>query len=492
MVNEAGLLRERGKPWLGDRPMSNRRDFCRRAAAVTAAFAVGRARAARRLNLVLLTGDDLGPQLGCYGDPQARTPHLDQLAADGVRFTRGWVTQASCSPSRSSMFTGLYPHQNGQLGLSHRGYTMRPGLPTLPKLLHGAGYRTGVVGKIHVQPEQDLPFDLRLTNAQRTSDVAAVAGDVGKFLADTGPQPFFLMVNFVDPHRPFHPQVEGLPKQPHTAELTTPFGFLGLDTPKVRAEVAGYYNGAERVDHGVGLVRAALRQAGHADDTVVIFVGDHGPPFTRGKTTCNEAALRIPYLVSWPDNQRAGRVCESLVSTVDILPTCCAAAGLPAPDGLAGRSLAPLLQGDSSGWRDCLGGEYNAHGPLNWFPRRALTDGRYKLIQNLLRDRPNPVLGVDGCVAWAASREPQFDGTPVRDVYDRHRRPPAEEFFDLGNDPYEFVDLSDSPAHASALSRLRDSLGRWRQQTADPLLDPDELLRQTAAHDRPKEAAGRG
>lgn len=472
--------------------MPNRRDFCRTAAAAATAFAVGRARAARRLNLVLITGDDLGPQLGCYGDRQARTPHLDQLAADGVRFSHGWVTQASCSPSRSSMFTGLYPHQNGQLGLSHRGYSMRPGWPTLPQVLQAAGYRTGVVGKIHVAPEKDLPFDLKLTNAQRTNDVAAVAGDVRKFVGEAGAQPFFLMVNFVDPHRPFHQQIKDLPATPHTAEDTTPFGFLGLDTPKVRTEVAGYYNGAERVDHGVGLVRAALREAGRADDTVILFIGDHGPPFTRGKTTCNEAALRIPYLVYWPDRQRAGTVRDELVSTVDILPTFCEAAGIATPEDIQGRSLAPLLQGDTSGAREYLAGEYNAHGPKNWFPRRAITDGRYKLILNLLRDRPNPVLGVDGCVAWSESQLPQYDGTAIREVYDRHRYPPREEFFDLQADPYEFVNLADSPAHQGELSRLGLALGRWREATADPLLDPDELLRQTAAHDRPQEAGARG
>jgi len=472
--------------------MPNRRSFCAAGAAAALTFAAGRSRAARRLNLILITADDLGPQLGCYGDAQARTPHLDQLAADGVRFTHAWVTQASCSPSRSSMFTGLFPHQNGQLGLSHRGYSMTPGWPTLPKVLKDAGYRTGVIGKIHVQPEKDLPFDFRITNAGRTGNVQAVDGDVRKFLAETGGQPFFLMLNYVDPHRPFHQQIEGLPAKPHTADDTAPFPFLGLDTPKVRAEVAGYYNGAERVDHAIGLVRAALRDAGHADDTVILFIGDHGPPFTRGKTTCYEAALRIPYLVYWPGNQRPGTVCDSLVSTVDILPTFCAAAGIAAPENIEGRSLAPLLSGDTAGWREYLAGEYNSHGPANWYPRRAMTDGRYKLIQNLLRDRPNPVLGVDGCKAWGESRLPQFDGAAIRVVYDRHQRPPAEEFYDLEADPNEFVELSSSPQHAAALDRLRGQLNRWRLATADPFLDPAELARQTAAHDHPKEAAARG
>lgn len=106
-----------------------------------------------RPNLILVTADDMGLQLGCYGDRVATTPHMDRHAREGVRFSRGYVTQASCRSSRSSMLTGLYPHQNGQIGLAHLGYSMRPDVLTLPSLLRQSGYRTGIIGKLHVGPE---------------------------------------------------------------------------------------------------------------------------------------------------------------------------------------------------------------------------------------------------------------------------------------------------------------------------------------------------
>ena len=462
-------------------PHADRRRFCQAILGGAAGLALGGARAAepaRRSNILLITGDDLGPHLGCYGDGQAPTPNLDGLAEEGVRFELAYVTQASCSPSRSSMFTGLYPHQNGQIGLSHRGYSMREGMQTLSGLLKRAGYRNGVIGKIHVQPVAALPFDYRRTNVQHTRDVRKVAEETGEFIAECGDNPFFLMVNYFDPHRPLVDQVEGIPERPLTPEEAKPFDFLGLDTPKVRQEVAGYYNCAARVDAGVGLLLDALEKSGHADDTLVIFIGDHGPPFTRGKTTCYEAGLRIPFIVRWPGRAQAGHVSRALVSTVDILPTAMAAAGLDAPPGLAGRSLAPLLQGAAVYWRDTLCAEYNTHHAGGYYPRRSIRDERYKLIVNLLPDRPNPILGVDGCAAWPASRDDRLEGTPIRAVYDRHQRPPAEELYDLQADPVEFHNLAGKPEYAAVQEKLRAALQAWREETSDPLLDPEKLAAQ--------------
>lgn len=119
------------------------------------------AKGADRPNILLITADDLGVQLGSYGTEQARTPHLDALAEQGVRFANAYVTQSSCSPSRSSIFTGTWPHQNGMIGLAHYGYRMRPELAALPAQLAQAGYHTGVIGKVHVGPHPQVEFDFR-------------------------------------------------------------------------------------------------------------------------------------------------------------------------------------------------------------------------------------------------------------------------------------------------------------------------------------------
>ncbi len=465
----------------------NRRSFCRTMLVGAAGLKLAsssRAQRPQRPNVLLITTDDMGPHLGCYGDRHARTPNLDALAEEGARFERAYVTQASCSPSRSSIFTGLYPHQNGQIGLSHRGYSMHEGIATLPALLAGAGYRTGVIGKIHVAPASATPFDWngRLT-VHETREVPKVAEAAASFIRESADGPFFLMVNYMDPHRPLLDQVEGVPAEPLGPDEIEPFPFLGLDTPKVRQEVASYYNCNTRADVGVGLLLAKLRESRMADNTLIIFIGDHGPPFTRGKTTCYEAGVRIPFIVRWPEHAQAGLASEALVSTVDILPTVAEAAGFELPTPIAGRSLVPLIEGKPAQWRDTLATEYTSHHQGGYFPRRAIRDERYKLIVNLLPDRPNPIKGVDGCAAWGESRDPAFEGTRVRRVFDTHGDPPARELYDLQRDPVEFNNLADDPGYGSVLSRMRAQLRTWREETSDPLLDPQELARLTRWHD---------
>ena len=208
--------------------------------------------AAERPNLILVTGDDMGFQLGCYGDRVATTPHMDRLARDGTRFSRGYVTQASCSSSRSSMLTGLYPHQSGQIGLAHLGYSMRPGVPTLPTLLKQAGYRTGIIGKLHVAPESSFDFDYKQTNTADTRDPKKVRAKCGEFLGDLGGKPFFLMLNFFDPHDPHIQDIGGSPQAKVTPEQVKGYPFIGADSPELRRRVAEFTTCVNRVDEGVG------------------------------------------------------------------------------------------------------------------------------------------------------------------------------------------------------------------------------------------------
>jgi N-sulfoglucosamine sulfohydrolase len=126
---------------------------------ITALLTVATASAADgELNILLITADDLGCNLSCYGEKRNATPKLDAFAAEGVRFQNAYVAQSSCSPSRAALLTGLWPHQRGQIGLAQGGFTMQPGLPNLPALLKAAAYRTGIIGKLHVEPAAAYPF----------------------------------------------------------------------------------------------------------------------------------------------------------------------------------------------------------------------------------------------------------------------------------------------------------------------------------------------
>lgn len=294
-----------------------------------------------RPNILLITSEDNGPQLSCYGDRYVRTPNLDRLAAAGIRFDRAFVATASCSESRAALLTGLYPHQNGQIGLAPY-YRMFGELPNMASLLQASGYRTGLIGKLHVLPDSAFPFhyrpDVRECNTYTERNVARVAELAGSFFyADEAP--FFLMVNYADAHLPFLRQQHDLPTTPIVAADVRPLPWIGLDTLRLRASQADYYNCLLRLDAGVGQLLTALHMSGHADNTLVIYLGDHGAQFPRGKLASYESGLHVPLILRWPKKIPAGQVNDELVSTVDLLPTVLAAAGIQLPTNLPGHSL---------------------------------------------------------------------------------------------------------------------------------------------------------
>ena len=444
-------------------------------------------------NILLVTADDLGVQVGCYGDPVARTPRLNALAGQGVRFTRAYVTQVSCSPSRASLYTGRYPHQTGyfppdhaplgQIGIAP-DYAMDPSVTTVVQHLARTGYYIGRVGKLHVLPTASFPwaFTRNVQYADPTSrDPITFRNHAASFL-DSVPagRRWFLHMSFVDPHHPYMTQVNGFPANPVGPGGVRPFPFQGIDTAAVRERLAGYYNGVMRFDAGLGMLLDLLTRRGLAPTTLVIVLGDHGPGAARAKVTCYEAGLRIPLIVRWPGRTVAG-IRPQLVSTLDIMPTMLQAAGLAAPAGVAGRSLLPLLQGQAVSWRGTLAAEYTSHERRHFYPRRSIRGRRYKYILNLLPHRENPEVSPDDDIAYAESRAlPPSDARRL--AFDRLRRPPAEELYDLNADPWEMTNLAGSPAHADQLRLLRDQLRSWRVSTDDPLRDLAVLRRMECEH----------
>ena len=427
--------------------------------------------APQKPNILLITADDHGIQLGCYGDETARTPNLDQLASQGVLFQNAYVTQASCSPSRSSILTGLYPHQSGQIGLSHRGFSMREGIPNLVATLKQNGYRTGILGKLHVQPEGEYPFDLKLTAAQPTRDVKWVA-DTAKAFLQLSDEPFFLYVNFCDPHVKFFTQVKGIPQETYDSTMVQAFPWQGIDQPEELARIAGYYNCVARLDEGVGMLLKTVLDLGELDNTLVIYIGDHGAPFTRGKTSCYESGVQIPFIMKYKNHVKENTRSDALVSTLDVLPTILAASSIGFNSPIEGISLFQTLAGEENATREHLFTEFTFHTHKNFSPKRAVRNQRYKLIHNLLHgQKALPSTSVDGDMAFRLSRDEKYDGTKVRDVFDRLANPPEYELYDLQEDPYEFENLAGDASYARELNELKTVLQRWREETNDPLLN---------------------
>lgn len=447
--------------------------------------------ASDHLNILLITADDLGTQLSCYGDPIAQTPNIDQLAQQSVQYHTAYVSQASCSPSRSTMFTGLYPHGNGHYGLANANVGFQVHLESyndlLPNVLKQAGYHTGIIGKLHVNPEKRFQFDMRQGDGFGSRQVKKQVQYAREFINQSNDEPWFLMFNLFDPHvarqrmpgggrgpQYFPDQVEGLPKSVLTAEDVPAWPWQQIDAPEQRTKIAGYYNCVHRIDAAIGMLTQMLHETNQWDNTLIIFLGDHGPPFARGKTSCYEAGLRVPFLVRWPGVSQP-HVSERLVGSVDIYPTILDAAGVKLPAKLHGRSLRPVLTAsDAADWRSTLAAEFHYHGASPFFPRRAITDGRFKLIHNLRADELAASSSVDGDQAPALSKQLEADH-PARQAMERLQNPPEWELYDLKNDPIEFVDLSYDSNFADHKQRLQEALTDWQKRTDDPFTAPEFL-----------------
>jgi N-sulfoglucosamine sulfohydrolase len=446
-------------------------------------IATGATSAEQRPNLLLIVSEDNGPELGCYGDQFARTPHLDRLAAEGVCFHNAFVPYSVCSPSRACFLTGLYPHENGQIGLATHKFAMYgDDIPNVVTLLKPAGYRTGIVGKLHVNPESAFPFDYRaisVSNFDRDIKAEDYAAAARAFWTEAGEQSWFLSVNFPDAHLPFIRQVDGLPNPVQSGQNIEMLPWVGASSARLRTVMADYYNCMARLDAWVGLLLDTLAASGQAENTLVIYIGDHGAQFPRGKGTVYEGGLRVPMIIRWPRRIPPGLVRTELVSTLDILPTILGAAKIDAKTPLSGLPLQPLFghrQPDQ--WREYIYAMTTGSFPRNCFVQHSIRDHRYKLISNPLPGTTNLIASSYLDASHPHYVEPGIRAderatvTPeVEAAYRLWEHPPRYELYDLQNDPREWQNLAEDPALANVKQRLITSLQDFQQRTRDPFLD---------------------
>lgn len=442
--------------------------------------------AAAPRNIVLIVADDLGLQLGCYGDSTGATPHLDALAEQATRCTHAFCTTASCSPSRSVILTGLYSHANGQYGLAHaeHHFDSFDRVVSLPARLQAAGYRTAIAGKLHVGPPAVYPFQEVLKGDPRSTVELAEA--CREWLAATDEQPFFLYFCPTDPHRSgpragqrgapdlFANRPGGYPGvEPRlfSRDEATPPSFLP-DTDLARDEWAAFLQSVNRFDQGVGRLLQLLRETGSYENTLVIVLSDNGPPFPGAKTGVYEPGLRLPCLIRDPTQpQTHGQAMGALVSWVDLTPTILEFAGLPpAEPPLHGRSLLPLLGQPSPGEEERVFASHTFHEVTMYYPMRVVRTPTYKLIWNLASPLEFPFASdLWESAVWQealASENPQF-GLRSRAALLRR---PEWELYDLSADPDETQNLAEQPQHAQVLAELQAELRAFQERTGDPWL----------------------
>lgn len=431
--------------------------------------------ASRPRNVLLLIADDLGLHTGEYGDRTAKTPNLDRLAREGVRFTNAFCTTASCSACRSVIMSGLHNHANGQYGHAHdfHNQSYLPSVRPLARVLKDAGHRTGLIGKLHVNPPSAFPWDFSPPGNQRS--VYEMAQSAKQFIRSAAGRPWYLHVGYGDPHR----AAAGFGNEAYSGVTPNPFDPARVAVPsflpdniETRREVAEYYQAANRLDQGIGFMLDVLRETGELENTLIMFFSDNGMAFPNAKTNCYDAGIHMPLIVRSPTQQRRGLANDAMVSFVDLFPTIVEWAGARMPDyPVHGRSFLPVLEQESpSGW-DRIFISHTFHEMTMYYPMRGMRNRRYKYIRNLYPELTFPhSTDLWASATWQSVLKKGKEGRIGKRGITQYLHRPGEELYDIGRDPDEVSNLASDPGHRSVLEAMRTEVGEFRRRTGDPWL----------------------
>jgi len=408
-----------------------------------------------RPNILYLHSHDTGRFVQPYGHP-VPTPNIQRLADQGVLFREAFCAAPTCSASRACLLTGQYGHNNGMLGLAHRGWSLNDYRQHLVHPLHAAGYHSVLIGEQHIAKRPDIIGFDRVVKIE-TTRVETVAPAASEILAEPLPQPFFLSVGFFETHRDFLN-----PPSLRDALYSSPPPNLP-DRPETRRDMAAYKASARSLDQGVGSVLEALDAQGLAENTLIVLTTDHGLAFPGSKATLFDRGLGVMLIVRGPGGFGGGRVVDALVSHIDIYPTLCELAKIERPEFLQGTSLLPLVSGATNEVRKEIFAEMTWHAAYE--PQRAIRTQRWKYVRRF-GQRETPVLV-------------NCDDSPSKSLllelgWDSHRIP-FEQLYDLAFDPNEAANLSGDPGYEEIRRELDGRLSSWMEQTDDPLLHGDPL-----------------
>ena len=423
------------------------------------------------MNVVYLHTHDTGRFIQPYGHA-IPTPNLMALARGGALFRNCFDAAPTCSPSRAAMLTGMNAHASGMIGLAHRGFSLKNSSQHLANHLRRHGFETvlcGIQHEIAAGQAATLGYE-QILAAPAPPGAAEMAGAQGQarrmmaqdlanaqaiavYLAGPHDRPFFMSFGMFCTHRPFPAPDADI--DPNYVQAPSPLP----DDPVIRLDMAGFVTMARCADTCVGIVLDALTASGLADDTLVFFTTDHGVAFPKMKCHLYDSGIGVSLIIRYPGHGRPGQVIDALVSHLDIYPTVCEIAGVPAPPWLEGVSLVPLLDGTATQVRDEIFAEVTYHAAYE--PMRCVRTPRWKYIRYF--DDFELVV------------KPNIDDGHSKQHLLKHglaeaRHDPAEMLFDLTFDPTERNNLAGRAEYAAVQADLAGRLERWMRETDDPLL----------------------
>ena len=415
-----------------------------------------------RPNILWISCEDTSPDLGCYGDDYAETPNLDRLATEGCRYTNAFVPYPVCSPTRSSVITGMYPSTIGSMHMrtSMRGYETvpPPHVKCFTEYLRASGYYCTNYTKTDYQFK--APF---------------TAWDKGRDWRDRPREmPFFSVINIAVSHesRNWPKKDEKLIHDP--ARVSVPPFYP--DTPIVRQNLARYYDNVTKMDQQAGEILQRLDADGLSDNTIVFFWGDHGRGLPRCKRWCYDSGIHVPLIIRRTGGTEPNTVCDDLISLVDLGPTVMSLASVEVPAYMQGR---PFLGRQKSATRKFIVAGRERMDKDSYDHIRCIRDKRYKYIRNFMPEKAyaQPIPYRDRMPImkeWRRLNEQGGLRGPQKLFFQKTK--PKEEFYDTLNDPHEVNNLIDSREHSERIAKMRTQLQKWSEQTSDLGGTPEEEL----------------
>ena len=433
-----------------------RRDFLRIMGLGAAAVVLPRAATAAavdRPNILLIMSDDQTyTDNGCYGNQDVKTPNIDRLAEQGMRFTRAFTATAMCAPTRQQLYTGIFPVRNGAYPNHSRVYD---GTKSLVHYLRDLGYRVGLCGKKHFGPAASFPFE------------TVKKGGMAEFISRKADQPYCLLVTSHSPHLPWS---LGDATAYDADKLTVPPYMV--DTPQTRRAMTKYYAEITDFDREVGECMKLVAKSGRADNTIFLYTSEQGGPFPHGKWTCYEIGLHVALVIRWPRRVKASSVAHAMVQYVDVTPTLVDAAGGKPIAGLDGRSFLPVLLGKTDKHNDVVYGAHTTRGIIagsECYPIRSIRTETHKYIWNLSAETAfhNVLIARSTGGYWQSWVERAKTDKSAARIVNLYQYRPAEELYDVVKDPHELNNLAGDPAHRELKESLRKKLQAWMKQQGD-------------------------
>lgn len=419
--------------------------------------------AAEKPNIVLIIADDLNwDDIGTYGHPNVQTPHLDNMAREGMRFDAAYLTASSCSPSRASILTGRYPH-NTEAEQLHWDLPLTQ--TTFSEKLQDAGYWTAASGKWHmgeaIKERFDMVREIYYGNGSLSGSNEWLS------LLDYRPKdkPFFLWLAAWDAHRPWVPGLRDLPHQHSQADVILPPYYP--PTELYLNDFVNYYDEISRFDRNVGRVIAKLEKQKVADNTLVIVIADNGRPYARDKTTLFDSGVKTPFIVHWPKGiKQKGSATKSIVSSVDLSATFLDLANANTPKTMEGKSFKALFKEPNKPFRKYAFSERNWHDFEDH--GRTVRSEQYRYIRNNYYDLPGTPSGDTVYHETWSELVRLYNAGMLNKHQTRPFKPRAkEELYDLKNDPYELINLANLAKYKKVLTEHRQALDEWIKESGD-------------------------